>query len=177
MEGTHRKIGESSSNRLLQAAYSVDETVGRVGEIFSVACLVVLLVIIFSQVFCRFLLGFSITGSEEIGRYLLIWLTFTGFGVLARGKRLLSVSIIVDRLPRRPRSVVKALANAGSLFFLVVVCYYGFVLAGLTMRNVTVVTRIPMGYVYLCIPCGAALYILHLVIDILRDTERESGRK
>lgn len=177
MEGNHQKIEEGFSSRFRRVAYSVDEVAGRVGEVFSVACLVVLLVTIFSQVFCRFLLGFSITGSEEIGRYLLIWLTFTGFGVLARGKRLLSVSIVVDRLPRRLQNVVKAFANAGSLFFLVVVCYYGFVLAGLTMRNVTVVTRIPMGYVYLCIPFGAALYILHLIIDVLRDTEREWGSK
>lgn len=148
-----------------------DNIIGFVGQTLSVLCLIVVLVSIFAQVFCRFLLGFSLIWSEEVGRYLLIWITFTGFGVLAKEKKMMSIMLVVDLLPTKLKIVAKILADLLSITFMVFICYYGFLLVELAMIQLTVVTEIPMGYVYLVIPVGAAFYIIHTIvgyIDLLR---------
>lgn len=150
---------------------AADNIIGLVGQTLSALCLIVVLVSIFAQVFCRFLLGFSLTWSEEVGRYLLIWISFTGFGVLAKEKMMISIVVVVDLLPAKLKIAAKILADLLSITFMGVVCYYGFLLVEITMIQLTVVTEIPMGYVYLIIPIGAAFYIIHTIvgyIDLLR---------
>jgi len=151
----------------------VDNLIGFAGRTLSAICLIVVLISIFAQVFCRFLLGFSLTWSEEVGRYLLIWISFTGFGVLAKEKKMMAIMLVVDLLPVKLKITAKILADLLSIMFMAIVCYYGFLLVGLTMTQVTVVTEIPMGYVYLVIPIGAAFYLIHSIVgyfDRLKGT-------
>lgn len=162
--------------RFIKAA---DNIIAFVGQTLSALCLIVVLVSIFAQVFCRFLLGFSLTWSEEVGRYLLIWISFTGFGVLAKEKMMISIVVVVDLLPAKLKIVAKILADLLSITFMGVVCYYGFLLVEITMIQLTVVTEIPMGYVYLIIPIGAAFYIIHTIvgyIDLLKRRDRKCSQ-
>lgn len=154
----------------------VDNLISFVGRTLSAICLIVVLVSIFAQVFCRFLLGFSLTWSEEVGRYLLIWISFAGFGVLAKEKKMMSIMLLVDLLPEKLKIAAKILADLLSITFMLIVCYYGFLLVGFTMMQVTVVTEIPMGYVYIVIPIGAAFYVIHSIVgyfDMLKGMDRE----
>jgi C4-dicarboxylate transporter DctQ subunit len=154
----------------------VDNLIGFVGRTLSAICLIVVLISIFAQVFCRFLLGFSLTWSEEVGRYLLVWISFTGFGVLVKEKKMMSIMFMVDLLPGKLKITAKILADLLSIMFMIIVCYYGFLLVELTMIQVTVVTEIPMGYVYLVIPIGAAFYVIHSIVghlDRLKGMDRQ----
>ncbi len=153
-----------------------DNITAFVGRTLSAICLIVVLISIFAQVFCRFLLGFSLTWSEEVGRYLLIWISFTGFGVLVKENKMMSIMLVIDLLPGKLKIAAKVLADLLSITFMVIVCYYGFLLVELTMIQVTVVTEIPMGYVYLVIPIGAAFYVIHSIVgyfDRLKGMDRE----
>lgn len=141
----------------------VDDVIGYVGQGASVICLIVVLVSIFAQVFCRFLLGFSLIWSEEIGRYLLIWISFLGLGVLVKRKEMMSIRMIVERLPAKLAIPAEIFADACSVFFMFIVFFYGFRLVRDTMRQLTIVTEFPMGLVYLAIPLGAGFYIFHVV--------------
>jgi TRAP-type C4-dicarboxylate transport system permease small subunit len=153
----------------------LNNLVGYVAETAATTCLIIVLISIFSQVFCRFLLGFSLTWSEEIGRFLLIWFSYIGFGALFKEKRLMSIRIIVERLPEKVQQVAAILGSIFSLSFLAIVCCYGFSLVRLTMSQSAVVTRIPMGYIYSALPLGAAFYILHLIIAYLRRARKKDG--
>jgi len=146
----------------------VDDVIGYVGQGASVICLVVVLVSIFSQVFCRFLLGFSLIWSEEIGRYLLIWISFLGLGVLVKRKEMMSIRMVVDRLPTGLAIPFEIFADACSVFFMFIVLFYGFRLVRDTMRQLTIVTEFPMGLVYLAIPLGAGFYIFHVVAGYIK---------
>jgi TRAP-type C4-dicarboxylate transport system permease small subunit len=148
----------------------VDDVIGYVGQGASVICLVVVLVSIFAQVFCRFLLGFSLIWSEEIGRYLLIWISFLGLGVLVKRKEMMSIRMVVDRLPTKLAVLADIFADLCSVFFLLIVFFYGFRLVKDTMRQLTIVTEFPMGLVYLAIPMGAGFYIFHVVSDYIKKS-------
>jgi len=148
----------------------VDDVIGYVGQGASVICLIVVLVSIFAQVFCRFLLGFSLIWSEEIGRYLLIWISFLGLGVLVKRKEMMSIRMVVDRLPTKLAIPAEIFADLCSVFFMLIVFLYGFRLVKDTMRQLTIVTEFPMGLVYMAIPMGAGFYIFHVVSGYIKKS-------
>ena len=89
---------------------------------------------------------------------------------------MMAIGLVVDLLPGKLKITAKILADLLSMMFMIIVCYYGFLLVELTMIQVTVVTEIPMGYVYLVIPIGAAFYIIHSIVgyfDRLKGTGRQ----
>ncbi len=166
---SQKKTVSTIPQRILHIISFVGNVANRIGEILSILSFIGLLISIFLQVICRFLLGFSLMWSEEIGRYLMIFLSYVIFGVLGKEGGILKVEFVVDRLPRKLARVVRVLADAGSLFFLCSMCYFGFKLVRFTMGSTTVVTGIPKGYIYLCIPVGFALYLLSLIKDLGRN--------
>jgi TRAP-type C4-dicarboxylate transport system permease small subunit len=166
-------LRKPSGNRALRMLTLVGDVIGHVGQSASVICLVIVLVSIFAQVFCRFLLGFSLIWSEEIGRYLLIWISFMGLGVLVKRKEMMSIRMVVDRLPTKLAIFANVLADACSVFFLFIVFFYGLRLVSHTMEQLTIVTEFPMGLVYLAIPLGAGFYVFHVIVDYLNRLKRE----
>ena len=165
----------SISNAFRYLKY-IDNSVYYVGLIGSVISITAMVVIIFTQVFFRYIIGHSLVWSEELGRYLLIWSTFLGMGVLGRQKALMSITMVVDRLPPRFSFVAVILADALSMFFLAIVFFYGLRLVKSTMAQLTVVTRVPMGLIYLVIPLGAGFYMLHIIIGyFIRNLEKREA--
>ncbi len=142
----------------------LDSAVYHVGLIGSVICITAMVVIIFAQVYFRFVIGYSLIWSEEMGRYLLIWSTFLGLGVLGKQRDILSITMIVGRLSPRFKFLADILADIISIFFMAIVLFYGLRLVKNTMAQLTVVTQFPMGLVYLVIPIGTGFYMLHIII-------------
>ncbi len=124
-------------------------------------------VIIFLQVLFRYVLEFSLSWSEELARYLFVWLTFLGAGVAMRDGSHIEVSLVADLVkPKRPRELLRLLANLLGIVFLYV----------LMTRGLDVATRVfalgqvsptmeflPIGFNYLAIPIGCFFMILILL--------------
>jgi TRAP-type C4-dicarboxylate transport system permease small subunit len=64
-----------------------------------VACLALMVVLVFGNVALRYALNTGITVSEEVSRFLFVWLTFLGAIVAMREHGHLGVDMLVARLP------------------------------------------------------------------------------
>lgn len=64
-----------------------------------VTCLVLMVVLVFGNVFLRYAFNTGITVSEEVSRFLFVWLTFLGAIVAVREHGHLGVDMVVARLP------------------------------------------------------------------------------
>ena len=64
-----------------------------------VACLAIMVVLVFGNVVLRYALNMGITVSEELSRLLFVWLTFLGAIVAFREHGHLGVDMVVSRLP------------------------------------------------------------------------------
>jgi TRAP-type transport system small permease protein len=62
-------------------------------------CLAVMMVLVFGNVVLRYGFNLGITVSEEISRWLFVWLTFLGAIVAMREHGHLGVDTLVKRLP------------------------------------------------------------------------------
>jgi TRAP-type C4-dicarboxylate transport system permease small subunit len=66
-----------------------------------VACLAAMVVLVFTNVVLRYLFNSGIATSEELSRWLLVWLTFLGAIVALRQHAHLGVDTLVRMLPAR----------------------------------------------------------------------------
>src|SRR5689334_22323960 len=77
----------------------------RLLKVVIVACLAAMVVLVFTNVVMRYLLNSGIPTSEELSRWLLVWLTFLGAIVALRQHGHLGVDTLVRALPPLGRKI------------------------------------------------------------------------
>ena len=65
------------------------------------AALAAMSTVVFTNVFCRFVLHFSLSWGDELAQVLLVWLTFLGAAVATRDKAHYAFDYLVRNLPTR----------------------------------------------------------------------------
>jgi len=136
---------------------------------FSCIAMMVMLITIFSQVVTRYGFGYTPEWSEELARYLFVYVVFLG-SALIMGE---SGHLAVEFLPTR----YKGTAFGRFLALLSLFCGYLFVLIllvqGAKMTQVMTFQESPglgisMSFVYVVIPVSAVLMMLYLLRDTMR---------
>jgi TRAP-type C4-dicarboxylate transport system permease small subunit len=124
---------------------------------------------IFIQVFSRYIVNRPTSWSEELARYLFVWITFLGGAVVIRKRRHVDVSFLTDRLPRRVTAVLYLIADLAVLFFLGALAWAGFGITGVAHRQLSAAMEFPMSFAYGAMPVGAVLMFLSLTATIFRE--------
>jgi TRAP-type transport system small permease protein len=136
-------------------------------EMICVAFLVVLVGSVFAGVFYRYFLQAPLSWSDELAQFSVVWLTFVGSALATKHNGHMLVDFVVVMLPKRAQLVVALLVNFVVLAFLVLF----FSLSVQYVRKMWVAMSpalsINMGYVYLALPVGSVLIIVHLARQTL----------
>ena len=132
-----------------------------------IALLAAMATMVFANVALRFLTDHSILWVEEASRYAMVWLTFVGAGPVLRYGGHIGIDTLQDKLPRHGTWI------RGTIFLLLLAFFATMVWLGaryamLTWGQTTPVLRIPVGAVYLAMPIGFALMIVHLLLMAAR---------
>jgi TRAP-type C4-dicarboxylate transport system permease small subunit len=85
-------------------------------EILIALLLAIMVVLVFGNVFLRYAFNSGITISEELSRWLFVWMTFLGAIVALRENGHLGTDMLVSRLGRTGKRVCLVLAQAAMLF-------------------------------------------------------------
>ena len=131
--------------------------------------------VVFLQVVFRYLLRQPLFWSEELPRYLLIWMTFLAAALAQRHDAHMNITLVVNWLPPRVRRAVRVLGNLVILGFLGVVVYSGSLVTGITIQHRSTALQIPMAAVYVALPIGATLMMVYLVLQIVRELRQPRG--
>lgn len=123
-------------------------------------------IIVFLNVILRFFTNQSITWSDEVSRHLMIWLTFLGAGITLRHGGLVAIDNLQLSSSRRTALLLRILVAVIMLAFFLVMIWVGKIYVERTMRQLTPSTRIPFGYIYMAIPIGFTLLIVHFLLVI-----------
>ena len=137
--------------------------------------MLILLSVISYQVFARYVLNNPPSWSEELARFLIVWVTMLGSAVLINKEGHISVDFLVDRLPVKTRRYLSFIRDVLTIFLCTSLAYYGFQLAILGGRSTSTGLEIKMLYPYLAIPCGSVMMALVLLMSRFESKRSEEG--
>lgn len=146
----------------------------RINQIVLGLMVFAMFLLVFTNVVTRYVFSYSINWAEELARYLMVWTAFLGAGLGMREGQHVAIEILHDYLPKPLRGYVKAFVGLVIIGFMGILVYLGAQYALVSWDQNSPVLRWPMGIIYLAIPIGASLFILHLVFVFKEYMQRDS---
>ena len=118
-------------------------------EFLMVVFLIAMTLIMGIQVFSRYILGMSLSWSEEITRYLFIWSAFLSVSLCTRKCISIKIDQFIQLFPKRGKSLWKVLNLTVEFVFFVYLIPYSFIYLKNTIESgqVSPACGIPMYYV------------------------------
>jgi len=118
-----------------------------------------MVIIIFLQVFFRFVVKASLPWSEELARYIMAWAVFIGGSIAAKEGAHIGIDSIVTRLPKKMENYIRTFAMALSFLFSVILVYLSVLVIQFLMKTgqKTPAMMIPMWIAYFSVLFGAVL--------------------
>ena len=133
-------------------------------------CCVVLMslmtLIIFIQVVARYVFQNSLSWSEELARYLFIWLVYLGISYGCQMRKHIKIDAALGLFPKKIRKFVVII---GDLFFLAFAIYVAYTGLGysLSQTRVSSAMGIPFKYVYISTFVGLGLAAIRQIQTII----------
>lgn len=127
---------------------------------------------IFLQVVMRFAFNNSSSWSEELGKFLFVWLSWLGISIGHRKKEHIKITMLVDKLPEKFRLLSEAFTEIVLIAICGVTLYYGIIMIGIQWSVPYAGIKISTSWGYLSLVVGCGLFILRAVIflvDIIRN--------
>ncbi|MDB5803238.1 MAG: transporter small permease protein [Betaproteobacteria bacterium] len=125
----------------------IDRTV-RVFEFGVVLALAGMVIMVFGNVVLRYGFDSGITASEEVSRYLFVWLTFMGAVVAMRRHEHLGVDTLVKLLPRGGRLALAVISDLAMLYCCGLFFWGSLKLTQINLTAYAAVTKLPLAVVY-----------------------------
>ncbi|MDJ1159171.1 TRAP transporter small permease [Chelatococcus sp. SYSU_G07232] len=113
-----------------------------------VLLLAAMVVMVFGNVVLRYLFDTGIDVSEELSRFLFVWLTFIGAVVVARENAHLGVETLVTRLGAGGRKLCMVLSDVVIIACCAVFFWGTWQQAGINATNYAPITEISMLWIY-----------------------------
>jgi TRAP-type C4-dicarboxylate transport system permease small subunit len=130
-----------------------------------------------AQVFFRYVLNASLVWSEELARYLFVWIVFLASPLgIHRGIHI-GVDLVITHLPSKWRRATMVFTCLFILIFLNFLVVLGLRVVKMNMTQTSIAMEIPMGYIYLAIPVGAFLMILYTFRWIWEHARSEEEKR
>ncbi|MCM3715913.1 TRAP transporter small permease [Alkalihalobacillus oceani] len=145
----------------------------RVIDSIAILLLVVLTYVSFHQVITRFIFSNPPAWTEELSRYLFVWVTFLGVAIAFRVGAHLGVDYFVGLLPKKGSQLLLLIASIFLIVTLAVIGYQGFTASQVVKSQLSPVLRVPMIYPYLAIPVGMVLSIIEVLWNLFYKAPRK----
>lgn len=113
----------------------------------------------------------SLSWSEEVTRYLLIWSTFLGATCVYRHFGNIAITFVQDAMPVPVRKAMRIMVQVLCLVLFVLLCYYG---TRYTLNLKKTATSIPikMSYIFMVVPVSMGICIIHSIVLLIDEFHR-----
>ncbi len=133
-----------------------------------------MLAIIFIQVISRYFFSYTASYSEELSRYLFVWVTFLSLPIVSRQGGHMVVGLLLEKFTGKRLRRLRITGDLCGMAFLLIMIWQGVRMIMLAKWQVSPAMELPMSYVYVAIPLGCAamlMIVLDDFIDLLAGRE------
>lgn len=122
------------------------------------------------QVFTRFVVGTPSSFTDELARYLMIWVGLLGAAYVSGKKMHVAIDLIPRKLNEKNQAKLKIFVN----ILIIAFSFGAFIIGGIRLVFITysleqysAALQIPLALVYLVIPISGAIIIFYKISDII----------
>lgn len=137
---------------------------------FLVFLMIVIVLAVLWQVFSRYVLHSPSSVTEELARYLLIWIGILGAAYAAGQQDHLAINLLEERLDKKNRQRLRIGIDLLIIFFCITVLIIGggnLVYVNYDLGQSSAALELPLYIVYTVIPLSGLLIIIYKVNEIL----------
>ena len=138
-------------------------------EVAVCTILVALVAVTFSQVVFRYVLEASLSWSEELARFLLMWLAALSTAYAMKTGAHFALRFLVDRTPPTAQRLIGTLVAASAALFLAVFAYQSLRFAIEVHDMLAPATRMSMAIPYSSAFVGSTLTLYYVVVNWRRE--------
>ncbi|MGL5698573.1 MAG: TRAP transporter small permease [Kluyvera sp.] len=159
----------------------IKQAVDRTIAAFSIAVMVALVICVVWQVFSRYVLNQPSTLTDELARFLMIWVGLLGAAYTVGVQRHLAIDLLAMSINPRKQLILSVVINLLIFAFAGGVIVTGglkLIAKTLATSQVSAAMQIPMGYVYLILPLTGVImmfYALWFITHGLRSLKQPEG--
>lgn len=127
-------------------------------------------VVVFLQVIFRFIIKASLPWSEELSRYLLVYITYFGCAYGIKSGAHLGVEAFVLILPKKLQRFLNILVQLGGMVVCLLILKFGADIVASQMQSgqLSPAMRLPMWTIYSAIPIGMAFCVIRYIGEIIK---------
>ena len=126
------------------------------------------------QVFSRFVLGDPSSYTEELARYLMIWVGVLGAAYVSGKNKHVAIDYFPTKFSEKNQIKVKVFVK----WLIMIFAFFAFVIGGSRLVYITYVLeqlspalQIPLAFVYLVIPISGVLIAYYKILEILNHNK------
>ena len=127
-----------------------------------------LVLIVFSNVLGRYIFHSSLAWSEEISRFLLIWMVLLGSISAYINDEHLGLDLLVKVLPKRLAQAVAVLGDILVIYALGLLISGGYNMTVESWTWTSPATSTPYGYVYIMIPVAGTILLIQALVKVFK---------
>ncbi len=131
-------------------------------------------------VFTRYIVGNQASWTEELARFLLIWIGMLGAAFAAGLQMHLAIDLLPQRLAGPSKSRLLVIIDIIVILFVLAVMVIGgsrYVYLSLKLGQISPAMQIPMGYIYLVMPISGLLIIWYKFVHMQRRLARTASQE
>lgn len=143
--------------------------------------MVSILLTVIWQVVSRYVLKDPASVTEELSRFILIWIGILGAAYAYRQNAHLGFNLVVERQSAAVKRVLLTLVEIIVIVFCVLVMLFGgseLVLLTLELEQISAALGIKMGFIYSVLPISGSLIIAYALVNIVtlwRHSDEEAA--
>lgn len=134
-----------------------------------VALLLVLVLDVWLGVLVRYVIPLPLTFTEELARYLMIWMALLAVSSGIAYREHIGVEFIFGRLPAPVRRWLAVAFDVIAFAFFFALFWYGIGFAAKGFSRFTMIYGIPKGYPFMGVPLAAAMACVQLALTGIHD--------
>ncbi|MEW6662409.1 MAG: TRAP transporter small permease [Bacillota bacterium] len=148
-------------------------------EYIIMVLLPVMVVVVFVATMARYLQLFSLPWSEELARYIMVWLAYIGASLGIKRGAHLGIDALVNALPPKLRVALIFVRTGIILLFTGLVVFYSYQIISHQQRigQTSPALFIPIWWAYLAVPVGSLMMGIRSIQVFAGDFRNSFARK
>lgn len=148
---------------------TVARSLDRLVAFIVVALLVAMTAITSAGVFWRYIMNDALSWAEELGCYMLVWVSFLGAALATYRGTHIAIDVVYDRLPRWAQRILDILVNGAIVVFMGAILLSSLKILPVVHTRISPTLFISMDIPYLVLPVSAGIIIFQTLVRMLPE--------